>query len=235
MIIGMNNASISSTYAQLAARMATSRQSAKSEADAFSIDVSIDVTVVDEVQDKPRTIDDVKKEFYDFLNSLQVAPGLAGANPSVSVTEGAFQRMLDEPEFMQQMKDLCVRDLCDPAWNSMPAGARPTGSHTTITDGSNGQEPYLASSWGSAYDDKMKGAKSNSFWSHRSDKKKQADKAAQEKSRERKEMLEMLQERAAVRKQALETRYGEDVGPAPVATPYSLFSEMFSSSAGALG
>ncbi len=100
--------------------------------------------------------------------------------------------MLVDPEFKQKMKDLCVRDLCDPAWVKLP----PTGINITIDP--NSEEEYLASSWNSA--DGAKNVNANGFWTRRTKNRK-----AEEKAKEKKEIMELLRERAAERKRLSET------------------------------
>ncbi|MCC8165822.1 MAG: hypothetical protein LIQ31_06670 [Planctomycetes bacterium] len=168
-------------------------------------DASVSVTTVTATastaatDETPRTVDDVKKEFYDYLDSLQLSPGLSTTGIGVNVTEAAFEKMLKDPDYMQKMKDLCARDLCDPNWTKLP----PTGIQITID--ADVPEEYLASSWNAPG---VGTVDETSFWNKKStDKteKQNAEKKAKEKRQEKivqekREMLEFLQKRADERK-----------------------------------
>jgi hypothetical protein len=135
-------------------------------------------------------VEDVKKEFYDYLDSLPVSSGLGKTPINVTISEGAFERMLDDPEYMQRMKDLCKRDLCDPAWDSRGTLGPPTYIHVNITDNTNNQfnSEYVATSYnydrGSNYESETE----SSFWSRRAKKDDGAEKARDKKSEEKRQL-----------------------------------------------
>lgn len=187
----MNINSFSSVnYLQLALRASSNKTSASSAGQTqVSLDVTASVTTVTG-EEAPRTIEDVKREFYEFLDSLRLSPGLSRTPISVNITEKAFEKMLNNPDYEQKMKDLCVRDLCDPEWGRIiePSALR-------ITIDADAPEEYLGSSYNHPQDaDKADG---DSFWNRRASKdKKAADKRAQEK----RDAIKALQERAAERK-----------------------------------
>lgn len=67
------------------------------------IDVEIEISETEGIDPtKPQTVDDVKKEFYDYLDSLSISPGLSQTPLSVNVTEKAFEKMLADPEYKQK-------------------------------------------------------------------------------------------------------------------------------------
>lgn len=175
--------------------------SALKTSNSTAVAATVEVTVTDEV--KERTVEDVKNEFYDYLGSLQISRGLGNTHINVTVSEAAFERMLDDPEYMQRMMDLCKRDMCDPAWNTHPIET--PYMHINITDNTNNQfnSEYVASTYGGdGYGSNFESETANSFWSKKSDKSDESKKI-REKRQEEKEMLEFLVERAQQRKEML--------------------------------
>jgi len=194
------NASGSFRYAQLLMQSAMGKADKGSTANA---DFSVNVTEVEVVEKtgEPQTVEDVKKEFYDYLDSLSVSPGLSTTPISVNITEAAFEKMLADPEYKQKMKDLCARDLCDPAWGSpYPLSGKPMiPSAMVVTIDADVDEEYLATSYNHPQDSGK--ADGDNFWSRRTKKDKKAAKKADEKrAQEKREMLEFLQGRADERK-----------------------------------
>lgn len=188
--------STSINYMQLYSQYAA-KQSGRSSETSVEVSVTIEETTSTETASQPQTIDDVKKEFYSYLDSLAISPGLSNTSISVNITEAAFEKMLVDPEYKQRMKDLCARDLCDPAWTRM-AGMGLSPSASVITIDADCEEEYLASAYNSpSHRSKADG---DSFWSRRTKKNKEAREDSEKQAAERKEMLEFLQGRAAERK-----------------------------------
>lgn len=166
-----------------------------------SVEASVEVNGTEEV--KERTLADVKQEFYDYLDSLPLSAGLRTTKINVAIADSAFERMLTDPEYEQQMKDLCKRDLCDPNWNR-PIPGPPTYIHIRIsaTPDPEFNSEYLASSYNSGTGPSYEADTQNSFWSRRT-KKNDESKKIQEKRQAEKEQLEALLQRAQDRKKML--------------------------------
>ncbi|MCD8352563.1 MAG: hypothetical protein LUC93_18325 [Planctomycetaceae bacterium] len=194
-----------------------------SASSAAGVEFSLDISV-EEVEPAAPTVEDVKKEFADFLSSLQITQ--RGTSISVSVSDSAWEKMAADPEYKQKMMDLCKRDLCDPAWGTtVPAPAL-----TTIRIDADAEEEYLASGYGSAVADKAD--TSDSWWTRRSERHKTALEEAQELALGRREMMDFLQQRVDQRKQLAGGSHG--VGSANAIT--SCYSpSTTSATAGLLG
>ncbi len=206
------NTSLNFNYAQLLAKMqpriatGNDKDAASANSD-FSLGV-VDITVSASVEvSQTQTIEDVKREFYDYLDSLAISPGLSGTSISVRITDAAFEKMLVDPEYKQKMKDLCARDLCDPAWNKTAAmGIAPSASVIIID--ADCEEEYLATTYGSAA---AKGkTDGESFWSRRTKNDESARKAQEKRAQEKKEMFELLREKAAERQSWFEGLFSSD-------------------------
>lgn len=195
------NASSTLKYAQMMMQIASGKTDKASTTDG---EFSLDVTAVEVVAEtnEPQTVEDVKKEFYDYLDSLSLSPGLSTTPIAVNITEAAFEKMLADPEYKQKMKDLCARDLCDPAWGTtmLPSGQPLIPASIVVNIDADVEEEYVATSYNHPNDRDM-ADKGDSFWSRRTKKDKKAEKKADEKrAQEKREMLEFLQERADERK-----------------------------------
>ena len=143
---------------------------------------------------KEQTLDDVKKEFYDYLDSLPISAGLGNTPINVTISDAAFERMQTDPEYKQRMKDLCKRDLCDPGWNNRGAMGPPTYMHIQITPDTDNKynSEYLATSYNSgATSSNFKSESENSFWSRRTKKREEAEEM-REKRLEEREAFERL-------------------------------------------
>lgn len=190
------NAGISYSQATIQAALAKSGTTAGQQ-----FEIKVEVSEV-QTADSPRTIDDVKREFYEYLDSLPISPGLSRTPISVNVTEAAFEKMLADPEYEQKMKDLCKRDLCDPAWSKLS----PTGIAVTID--ADCEEEYLATSWSSP--DGHKNVDEDGFWTRRAKKRKAAREVEEKAAQERSGMLQFLQERADARKRLSKESFATD-------------------------
>lgn len=172
------------------------QKSAAAEYGKFEISASVTVETASVEKTGEPTLEDVKKEFYEYLDSLPVSAGLGGTPINVTVTEEAFERMRTDPEYMQRMKDLCKRDLCDPAWNDRSMMGPPTYMHINITDNTNNEHnsEYVATSYNYDTGSNYESETANSFWSRRTKKREEAEKIA-EKRQEEREALERFLDR----------------------------------------
>lgn len=191
--------SLTLAYTQLLSRSAAGAggQTAAAGLDfsAFMVDIAVSAAGT---TGQPQTVEDVKQEFYSYLDSLALSSGLASTPIRVDITDAAFEKMLVNPEYKQRMKDLCARDLCDPGWNKAAAMGR-TPSAMVITIDADCEEEYLATSY--HHPDYRSKADGDGFWNRRAQKS-DSDRKAQEKRRLEKEaMQELLGELAAERKQ----------------------------------
>lgn len=180
----------SASYSQLFTQAAAARNSGNF-AEELEISVEVSATVAVEEPDA-QTVDDVKKEFYDYLDSLPIGPGLSRTALSVNITDAAFEKMLADPEYKQRMKDLCARDLCDPAWSKISPSAM------NINIDADCEEEYLSTSWN--HPDMGHKANSDGFWTRRTKNNQSARKVQEKRAQEKREMLQFLQEKADERK-----------------------------------
>ncbi len=171
---------------------------------ATAVEFSMDIAV-EEIEPAAPTVEDVKKEFAAFLNSLQITQ--IGTSISVSVSDSAWEKMAADPEYKQKMMDLCKRDLCDPAWGTKV----PSPAVTTIRIDADAEEEYLASGYGSAV--AHMADTSDSFWTRRDKRHKESLEAMEEAALERREMMKFLQERVDQRKQFAEGSSSSPFGP----------------------
>lgn len=197
-MFGSGKAASQAHTAYAARAMRAASASASTATATATITTMETVTATDAV--KERSLEDVKKEFYDFVDALPKSKGLNGAFINVTVSEEAFERMRDEPDFMQRMMDLCERDLCDPAWDTAPVPV--SYIHVKITDNTNNDcgSEYIASSYSQGCGSNFKSESDNSFWNNKSKANDQAKKL-REKRQEEKDMLEFLIEQAQQRKE----------------------------------
>ncbi len=181
---------------------ASGKSSAATAETTASVEFSVDITVEDVTPVAP-TVEDVKKEFAAFLDSLEITQ--RGTAISVSVSDSAWEKMAADPEYKQKMMDLCKRDLCDPNWDVTV----PSPAVTNIRIDADAEEEYLASGYGSAYADKAKTANTgNSFWTRRSERHQAALEDMQKQANERREMMQLLQNRVDQRQQLAGTGIG---------------------------
>lgn len=179
------------TYSQSLLQSSTTTGQKTTQTSSASVEFSVDIAV-ESVEPKQQTVEDVKKEFAAFLDSLQITQ--RGTSISVCVTDSAWEKMVADPEYKQQMMDLCKRDLCDPAWGTKV----PSPAVTTIRIDADVEEEYIASGYGSAVANKAD--TSNTFWENRTKKNKQYLEEMTERALEKRQMLEYIQEKAGQRK-----------------------------------
>lgn len=119
----------------------------------------------------PKTLEQLKKEIYDIINSTPIT-GLAGSNIVINITDDAFERMLNDEEFMKTQVGALIRDLSWPP--------TPMYNPEYVVFEINGAQGYRGSSFGSTnksiFDIKTK----DDFWSKRSEKKKKYQKEMEE-------------------------------------------------------
>ncbi len=166
----------------------------KSISGAFSLQISLEMEKA-ETPAKETTVEDVKKEFWDYLNSLDKT---LGGTINVLVSDSAWEKMAADPEYKQKMMDLCKRDLCAPGWNRMP---NPAGTVIQINAG--GGEEYIARSQPGEFAKENGSANTGGkgFWERRADKNKEANEQAVERAlgkrqQEKTELMRFLQEYA---------------------------------------
>lgn len=182
------------SYAQSLIQSLGGSVQGKTQTGTARVEFSAEITV-ETVEPAATTVEDVKKEFAAFLDSLNITQ--KGTAISVSVSDSAWEKMAADPEYKQKMMDLCKRDLCDPAWETKV----PSPAVSTIRIDADAEEEYLASGYGSAVTHMAD--TSNSFWTRRSERNKAALEEIAERAQERRDMLELIQERAAQRKSLL--------------------------------
>ncbi len=201
-------------------------QNGKAAADGLDFSAILAQITVTETNTEPQTVEDVKREFSAYLDSLPVSPGLSRTAISVNVTEAAFEKMLADPDYKQKMKDLCKRDLCDPAWNRM-GGIAP--SDMVLKIDADVENEYIGSSYGSAYRgvaDRAAGD-GDGFWSRRTKRSRAARQEEKKHADERQDFLAFLQEQAYRKKTGLDAA-SSGFMPAGVSAAASFFAEIAS-------
>ncbi len=143
----------------------------------------------DDGKPSPQKLEKFKSDFYNQLANLPLSPGLTKAKVTVQITDAAFEKMMADPEFKDEMLALCKRDLCDPAWSKLP----PDYQAITI-DEKNG---YLARSGASGTE---KPASGKEFWQNDPANKKKTKR----KDEQQDKLMEYLEQRALDRKTAAE-------------------------------
>lgn len=169
---------------------------------ALKATVSLTAAGVDSVAEKPQTLEEFKGEFRRYLDSIEINPALSGTPMTVNISDAAFERMMNEPEFKEKIISLFERDMCDPAWSRMPAPA-----YMNFRIEASGEE-YLATSWGSAHADAFRSRSEGAFWSRNRKSGAAAEKAVQRKE-EMRRWLESLAERKRLNKAGALDYYGE--------------------------
>ncbi|MCC8180708.1 MAG: hypothetical protein LIP23_07360 [Planctomycetes bacterium] len=223
-INGVSNYNYIQSYLQSSGATGKNASAAAADSVEFSAEIA-----VEEVEPAAPTVEDVKKEFAAFLDSLQITQ--RGTRIHVSVSDAAWEKMAADPEYKQKMMDLCKRDLCDPAWGTKV----PPPAVTTIRIDADVEEEYLASGYGSAVAGKAD--TSNSFWTRRSERHQEILEGMQEAAQERREMMNLVQKRVDQRKHfatnLANTGYGAATAspyiPSPTSGAVSGISNVFGS------
>lgn len=104
----------------------------------------------------PQTLEDFKREMYDTINKMQVHPSQSKTQISVNISDKAFEKMMNDPEYKNLMLKTIQRDL-----NGAYPGGGVAPSYSVITIGNDCE--YRADSYGSAYGDIFARSSTNSF------------------------------------------------------------------------
>lgn len=105
----------------------------------------------------PQTLDDFKKEVYDTINKMQVHPSQSKTQISINISDKAFEKMKNDPDYKDLMLRTIQRDL-----NGAYPGGCVAPSYSIITIGNDCE--YKADAYGSAYGDVFSTKSANSFW-----------------------------------------------------------------------
>lgn len=124
-----------------------------------------------------------KKEFYDELSRINNHRTVS--NMAINISEDAFKKMKEDPQYKQQILNLVQRD-----WGDSYA---PRNCSVMITVGSSLND-YRADSWPVGYDSEFDIRSKNSFYKKTSNK----------KDRQKELLEEYLEKRAQVKKQQQE-------------------------------
>lgn len=124
-----------------------------------------------------------KKEFYDELSRINNHRTVS--NMAINISEDAFKKMKEDPQYKQQILNLVQRDWGD--------SYDPRNCSVMITVGSSLND-YRADSWPVGYDSEFDIRSKNSFYKKTSNK----------KDRQKELLEEYLEKRAQVKKQQQE-------------------------------
>ncbi len=103
-----------------------------------------------------KTLEEFKREFYDFLSQIRISPSQAQTQFTVSITDEGFEKMMNDPELMEANLNAIQRDW---GFGYLP-GVAP--SYVVVEIGADGE--YYSSSYGSAFEGVFSAAQPNSFW-----------------------------------------------------------------------
>ena len=137
-----------------------------------------------------------KKEFYDELSRINNHRTVS--NMAINISEDAFKKMKEDPQYKQQILNLVQRD-----WGDSYA---PRNCSVMITVGSSLND-YRADSWPVGYDSEFDIRSKNSFYKKTSNK----------KDRQKELLEEYLEKRAQVKKQQQEM-LNEKIAKQPIIT-----------------
>jgi len=108
--------------------------------------------------DKPKTLEEFKKEVYDILNSVPIT-GLAGSMISINISDAAFERMMNDEQFMKVQLGALIRDL---GWPPTPMY-----SPAYVVFEIDPVDGYRGTSYGSNYKSVFENRSKDSFWEKR--------------------------------------------------------------------
>ncbi len=151
-----------------------------------------------------RTLDDFKREVYDIINKMPVHPSQSETQISISISDKAFEKMMNDSAYKDLMLKTIQRDL----GGAYPAGAAPSYSIIRIGDDCE----YSADAMGSAYGASFSAAQANGFlqkntksassdYDEYNRRKKQTGKQLQEKQAEERLLEKRLLEKRAMAKE----------------------------------
>lgn len=122
--------SISASYFQ---HYQAYQTAAKKESSA-SVTASVEVS---ETEEAPKqTLEEFKKEFSKFIDSVPIHPSQAKASLSISIHDNVFEKMMEDPEYKAEIENMVREQLgasfspADPAFCTMrlDANGEYTGS-----------------------------------------------------------------------------------------------------------
>ncbi len=102
-----------------------------------------------------QTLGEFKLEMYNTINRMSVHPSLSSTQISINISDKAFEKMMNDPEYKDLMLSTIQRDL----GGAYPVAAAPSYSIIRIGDDCE----YKADAMGSAYGATFSVAKSDSF------------------------------------------------------------------------
>lgn len=130
-----NYAGISGTGAQ---GVFSNRRTAASESAEGFLAAFVQATAAAE-EPKEQTLEEFKKEFYAWLDTVPIHPSQANAAHSVSIHDKAFEKMMNDPEYKAEVEALIKREfsanfVASPAFTTMRFDA--AGVYTGTAGGS---------------------------------------------------------------------------------------------------
>jgi len=140
-----------------------------------------------------KTLEEFKKEIYDIINSVSIT-GLAGSQIVINISDDAFEKMMNDEEFMKVNLGALIRDLSWPP--------TPMYNPSYVIFEINAVDGYKGTSYGSNYKNIFESKSQNSFWKKR---KKKMEEYMEEQQKLKNKNLEMkrLNALAAARRIAI--------------------------------
>ncbi len=238
---GTSASAIAARFAAAAKQATTTAETGATDATGSSTSVTISASTSTTATEaaagtQEQTLDQFKSDFFAWLDTVPIHPSQANAHHSVSIHDNVFQKMMDDPEYNQKIRDDLVGGF---AADYSIAG--PAFSYSSWDE--NGE--YHGASGGSAHLGKYEAMSSGANWKkdgisiRKEAEAKEEEKALAEKKAKRKaEMEEYLNELALQRRQiASQSRekfsnYMSGTYQTPTTkpitpTPMSLFEEFF--------
>ncbi len=118
-----------------------------------------------------KTLEEFKKEIYDIINSVPIT-GLAGSQITINISDKAFEKMMNDEQFMKIHLGALIRDLsCPPT---------PMYSPTYVVFEIDTENGYRGTSYGSNYKSTFENKSKDSFWEKRRKKFKETMKEQEE-------------------------------------------------------
>ena len=112
-------------------------------------------------ENKPQTLEEFKREVYGLLNSMYIHPSQSKTQISISISDKAFEKMMNDPEYKKEILNVIQRDL----GAAYPARAEPTYSCLRIGD----DGEYRGDAMGAAFEGEFSTRSANSFWEKNTD------------------------------------------------------------------
>lgn len=178
-IAGMGNQGVFST-----------RRTAASESAEGFLAAFVQATSAAE-EPKDKTLEEFKKEFYAWIDTVPIHPSQAGAAHSVSIHDKAFEKMMNDPEYKAEVEALITREF--------GAAFAVTPAFTTMRFDAEGV--YTGTAGGSAHWGSYNRESSDAFWTSSGSGKSEAQERAEARRTKRKKLDELMSELAADRRQ----------------------------------